>query len=695
MVRRATNSSPLVSAVIATWNYERYIEECVSSLLRQTLEDFELIVVDDGSTDATAEIVARFQDPRIRYEPRSHQGVASAVNHGLDLARGRYVARMDADDVAHPERFARQVAFLEAHEDVGIVGSNYMGIDANGRGNGAWSNYEENDLQIRWSLIFSNPFAQPTVMLRRAVLEKHGLRYDETFRAAIDQELWTRLLAVTKAANLPQYLLAYRRHAAQITEVRNEEQSANHGKVVERTLRSFGFRASAIAEILHASRVVRPAATIERHRMEWSLAKFKGTYLGNVYMDLLEWFVERNSGTAGVDEFYRREVRRMVQAVLKWPSFPDHEKLFRRLGKADASLASTLARRSLEIEAELSGKPSPPGAGEARSSVRNSIDTFDGPESTLLISGAARSGTTWLAEVLNQDCRSRLIFEPFLPHAVPLARIFPPYPYVPPDCEDPARVQAALAILRGEVRADSVHRGNPCEVSRRRIVKDVRTNLMLAWLHRLMPGMPIVLLIRNPYAVARSRDKMQWQTHLDDLLAQGELVRDHPRIAEVAESIDRSDSFQQMIFLWAVLHYVPLRQLPPGAVVAVCYENLILRPEHELRRLCCRLGRPFDPGALDHVVIASKTTTFQRNFTRRRDRMRMIFGHQRDLSGDDIRRGQAILGAFGLADWYDEDSGLPTASIPFDACAVDVDWRDAMPIHRDGSWMRESAVATS
>ncbi len=490
---------------------------------------------------------------------------------------------------------------------------------------------------------------------------------------------------MTKAANLPQYLVAYRRHGAQITEVRAEEQSANHRKVVERTLRSSGFDDSAISEILNASRIVRPAATIERHRMEWTLAKFKGNYLGNVYLDFLEGFVERNSGTPGIDEFYRREVRRVARAVMKWPSFPDHEKLFQRLGSADASLVSPLAHRSREFESDGSDTQRPPGSDDGRRSVRNATDIFTGPESTTLISGAARSGTTWLAEVLNHDRRARLIFEPFLPHLVPLARVFPQYPYVPPDCEDPARVQAAMAILRGEIRADAADRFNPREESQQRIVKDVRTNMMLAWLHRLMPSMPIVLLIRNPYAVARSRDRMHWQTHLDDLLAQHELLRDHPRIAEVAEWVDRSDSFQQMIFLWAVLHYVPLRQLPPEAVVAVCYENLILRPEHELRRLCARLGRPFDPGALDHVVVASKTTTFQRDFTRRRDRMRMIYGHRRDVSSEDVRRGRMILEGFGLADWYDEDSGLPTPSVPFDACASDVDWRDAMPIHREAA----------
>lgn len=217
-------SVPRVSVLMTVYNGAVYLREAIKSVLAQTYRDFEFVIVDDGSSDESVRIVRSFEDLRIKLHvaPRN-LGQTTALNFGLRLCVGEYVARMDGDDICHPERLARQVACLDADSGLGIIGSAVTIIDRCGR-TLDFSPQPESDATIRFVSLTRNPFHHPTVTIRRRVLLEHGLEYDEQFQANQDFELWTRLLPVTRAANLPQALLRYRVHGSNISVKRLAEQ---------------------------------------------------------------------------------------------------------------------------------------------------------------------------------------------------------------------------------------------------------------------------------------------------------------------------------------------------------------------------------------------------------------------------------------------------------------------------------------
>lgn len=205
---------PLVSIVMPVRDGIGFVDAAVASIRHQSLADLELIVVDDGSSDGTPERIRDHlaTDPRIGLVVRMPGGVAAALNHGCSLARGRYIARMDADDIARPDRFARQVGFLEAHPDIAVLGSAVTIIDAAGAKIGTRRFPNRHDAIARALRSGTNPVAHPSVMMRRAAFDASG-GYDARFEGCEDYELWLRMLPRVRFANLNAPLVAYRVHA--------------------------------------------------------------------------------------------------------------------------------------------------------------------------------------------------------------------------------------------------------------------------------------------------------------------------------------------------------------------------------------------------------------------------------------------------------------------------------------------------
>ncbi len=209
---------------MAVYNGAVYLREAIDSVLAQTYRDFEFVIVDDGSSDESVRIVRSYADPRIKLHVSArNMGQTTALNVGLRLCAGEYVARMDGDDICRPDRFARQVAALDADPELGIVGSAVWIVDGRGR-TLDFSPQPEFDATIRFVSLTRNPFHHPTVMIRRRVLTENQFEFDERFQANQDFELWTRLLPVTLAANLSQALLSYRVHGSNISVKRLAEQ---------------------------------------------------------------------------------------------------------------------------------------------------------------------------------------------------------------------------------------------------------------------------------------------------------------------------------------------------------------------------------------------------------------------------------------------------------------------------------------
>ena len=229
-------TTPVVSVIMAVFDGAPWVGAAIESLLAQTLAEIEVVVIDDGSTDATADVLAAFFDPRLRVERRARAGLTHSLNRALELARAPLVARLAADAVALPERLARQRAFLDAHRDVGLVGSWAREVDVHGREIAAVCPPVD-DASIRRALIRRNPFVHSSVMVRRSALDLAG-RYDPSLPVAQDYDLWMRLARVTRLANLPELLVVRRLVPGRVSATRDDDRLRAEAWVRWRAVRS-------------------------------------------------------------------------------------------------------------------------------------------------------------------------------------------------------------------------------------------------------------------------------------------------------------------------------------------------------------------------------------------------------------------------------------------------------------------------
>lgn len=218
--------NPGISVILPVRNGARFLDEAVASIVCQTDPDFELLLIDDNSTDETPQIIAEWKkrDKRIRCPAAPAPGIVHALNAGLAAARGALVARMDADDIAMPDRFARQRHFLDQHPEVTALGTCAEEIDADGVMRGPVTMPEGIDA-THAALAHGSPLLHPTVMMRRDIVHAIG-GYRDCCRWAEDYDLWLRLARVARIGNLPDRLLKLRRHAGQVSRQRRLQQRA-------------------------------------------------------------------------------------------------------------------------------------------------------------------------------------------------------------------------------------------------------------------------------------------------------------------------------------------------------------------------------------------------------------------------------------------------------------------------------------
>jgi glycosyltransferase involved in cell wall biosynthesis len=228
--------NPTLSVVMSMYNQELYVRESVESVLAQTYEDFELIIIDDGSTDSSEQIVATFSDDRIRYvKNEKNMGIVATSNRGLLLCRGKYIARLDSDDIAYPDRFRRQIDFLERTPEVGLVGSFFKTIEPKPR----VVRPPETHAEIAESLLFGNCFGHSTIMFRRELFEAHNLNYPNVGGGSEDYAFYLASIPFVNMANIPEVLLGYRVHLKQISHVQNNLQKSFASEVRIKYVESF------------------------------------------------------------------------------------------------------------------------------------------------------------------------------------------------------------------------------------------------------------------------------------------------------------------------------------------------------------------------------------------------------------------------------------------------------------------------
>ena len=223
----STRAVPKVSIILPIFNGAEFLEETMRSLLNQTFGDFELLILDDGSTDSSLEIATSFEDARVKVAGGEHAGLTASLNRLLDVARGELIARADADDLYAPDRIEKQAALLERNQGVGVVGCWYEIINEKSETIDS-IRLPVGNREMTRMLRLGPPFAHPAVMCRASLILQAG-GYRSEFGVAQDYDLWARLSKITEFANVADSLFKYRRHRRSVSETKTVDQ-ANAGR---------------------------------------------------------------------------------------------------------------------------------------------------------------------------------------------------------------------------------------------------------------------------------------------------------------------------------------------------------------------------------------------------------------------------------------------------------------------------------
>ena len=217
--------NPTITVLMPVYNVEKYVGAAIESILTQTFEDFELLIIDDASTDHTYDIISQYNDKRIR-KIRNHTniGIASSLNLGLSMTNSIYVARMDGDDISKPTRFEKQIAYMKSNPDLGILGSHMELINEN---NVILKEQHKKmgRINIKIGLFFGNTsLAHPSILIKKSELEKFHLRYDSAFQYAEDFDLYCRSSHYIEFDNYPECLVQYRIHSESVSHKFHDQQ---------------------------------------------------------------------------------------------------------------------------------------------------------------------------------------------------------------------------------------------------------------------------------------------------------------------------------------------------------------------------------------------------------------------------------------------------------------------------------------
>ena len=216
---QSTIYNPQISVLLPVHNTkEQYLRESIESILTQTYTNFELIIINDASTEEhIVPVISSYLDSRIVYCYSDKKNIASALNIGIHKSRGKYIARMDSDDIAYPERLEKQIDYLESNPSISLVGTGITIIPLKGRGGGRSLIRIPEEHPTLFELLYESPFFHPTVMWRKADFERYNLYYDENYRYCEDYELWYRVMRCLETRNLQEPLLTYRQHSGSVS----------------------------------------------------------------------------------------------------------------------------------------------------------------------------------------------------------------------------------------------------------------------------------------------------------------------------------------------------------------------------------------------------------------------------------------------------------------------------------------------
>jgi hypothetical protein len=271
---------------------------------------------------------------------------------------------------------------------------------------------------------------------------------------------------------------------------------------------------------------------------------------------------------------------------------------------------------------------------------------------TVFLAGTGRSGTTWIQEIINHNNTYRIMFEPFHSQKIELIKNWHYRQYIRSDDLDEKFLKPASAILSGNIRHEWIDAHNRKLVARKRLIKDIRAQLFLKWMKQNFPEIPIIFLIRHPCAVANSRLKLKWQTHLPVYLAQEHLKADF--LNPFREDIENAgDQFEKHIFSWCIENYIPLGQFSRGDILLLFYENLCTRPHEEIKSIFSFIGDNFSSKSLNLIHRPSALSRKESAINTGAD---LIDSWRKNINADMIKRALRICTLFGMNALYGESS---------------------------------------
>ena len=297
--------SALVSVIIPLYNAEQYIYEAVNSIINQTYQNIEIIIIDDGSTDASEKTVSSLNSPKILYvKNEKNLGVSATRNRGFEIAKGKYISLMDADDVSISTRLEKQVYFLEKHSDYGVVSSHYESFRKHPFGVKTRIRKLPIDTNsIHANLLFTNVVCGAVTTIRSSVLKNNHLKFDTSLQMAEDFDLWRRLSFVTKIANIDEVLLRYRKHAN--NSIKNRiVLDRDFTKVIQKSFEYFNLNIQDLFNEEYKLKDIESFLLLHQHLeliLEQNIQdnRYEQYYLKQASVTLLQWMFKKHIDTLG------------------------------------------------------------------------------------------------------------------------------------------------------------------------------------------------------------------------------------------------------------------------------------------------------------------------------------------------------------------------------------------------------------
>ena len=316
-------SNPKITILMSVYNNEKYLRESIESILNQTYNNFEFLIINDASTDSSKDIILSYNDFRIRLVDNAENiGLSKSLNKGIELAKGEYIARMDADDISLPERLEKQLNFIEQNPGVGVCGTWYKKF---GYSEKIIKTPEKSD-KIKLLLFCKNVIGHSTVMIRKEHLTKNGIKYNENLEKAQDYDLWVRLSEYTDFYNIPNVYVLYRIHSDQISTYSKNKQDYYADKVRFCQLRKLGIKPKKTEWAIHKAICNDNYSIIKINILEnWFerliLANRESLYYPDKefskFLYLKYWCVCKSFGMKGASVFRKSRLNKLYKPLLK------------------------------------------------------------------------------------------------------------------------------------------------------------------------------------------------------------------------------------------------------------------------------------------------------------------------------------------------------------------------------------------